>query len=135
MTRRCSKACTINGIYIPESMTVAIDCKSLHFDPEHWGADAHEFNPLRFSPDIKRHPAVYLPFGLGPRTCVGKRFGILAVKMTLAKLLSKYDVLKTADMPEELRFIETAGVMMPKDSLKVAFRRRSIFCASNSKVN
>lgn len=31
---------------------------------------------LRFSPEIKRSQAVYLPFGVGPRNCVGNEFSV-----------------------------------------------------------
>ena len=111
VTRRCTSECSVNGIRIPENLTIAVDVMTLHFDPQHWGEDANEFNPLRFSPEIKRHPAVYLPFGLGPRVCVGMRLALIELKLTLAKLVSKYDLVKTAEtpMPDKLEFIEMVG--------------------------
>ena len=106
-------------------MTIAVDSKTLHFDPEHWGSDAQEFNPLRFSPGVKRHPAVYLPFGVGPRTCIGMRFALLEVKLTLAKLLLKYDVVATPDTPTELFFNEVSGAMLPTTPIMVALNPRN----------
>lgn len=65
----------INDLVIPAGVSVTVDVLSLHYDPEYWGpVDPNEFYPLRFSPEIKRNQAVYLPFGLGPRNCVGKYF-------------------------------------------------------------
>ena len=110
----------MNGIQMPENLAIAVDVLSLHYDPQYWGDDVNEFNPLRFLPEIKRHPAVYLPFGLGPRMCVGMRLALIEMKLTLAKLVSKYDVVKTAETPDRLEYIEMQGVVRhPKTPFKV----------------
>lgn len=45
--RLCMKSCNINGITVPEGMTIAADLLTLHFNEDYWGADAKEFNPNR----------------------------------------------------------------------------------------
>ena len=57
---------------MPVGASIAVDVLSLHFDKEIWGEDANEFNPLRFSPEIKRNPLAFMAFGQGPRNCIGK---------------------------------------------------------------
>ena len=101
-----------------------VDIKSIHMNPEYWGADASEFNPLRFSPEIKRHQAAYLPFGVGPRLCVGMRFALLGIKLSLARLLLKYDVLATPDTPDKLRFSETGGFPVSVLPIYIAIKPR-----------
>lgn len=105
-------------------MTVAVDSKTIHFNPQYWGPDAQEFNPLRFSPEIKRHPAAYMPFGLGPRTCVGMKFAMLEIKLTLAKILLKYEVLTTPETADELKYVEIGGVMVIKTPIVVKLEPR-----------
>ena len=52
------------------------------------------FCSLRFTPEekAKRHPCAYLPFGYGPRNCIGMRFALLEAKMALIEILSKFRI-------------------------------------------
>ena len=48
----------------------------------------------RFTPEekAKRHPCAYLPFGHGPRNCIGMRFALFEMKMALITILQKYRI-------------------------------------------
>ena len=126
MNRRCINPCSVQGLSIPKDLVICADVMSLHFDPKHWGEDANEFNPLRFSAKISRHPAVYLPFGLGPRNCVGMRFALLEMKLTLVKFMSKYSVYATHETPAKVKFTEGGNVRVFKNPYNLMIKPRSL---------
>lgn len=76
LTRVCNKQYTIPGtkITIDKDCSIVIPVGGLHYDPKYY-PEPKKFIPERFSPEEKqkRHPSVYLPFGDGPRNCIGKQ--------------------------------------------------------------
>ncbi len=53
----------------------------------------HVFDPDRFTPERQQEltPGAYLPFGVGPRVCVGKAFATVEATLILARLARRYD--------------------------------------------
>ncbi|KAL4096786.1 hypothetical protein QTP88_021670 [Uroleucon formosanum] len=93
--RKASQTYRLNGnLTLEKGQNVVIPIYAMHYDSKYF-ADPQKFNPERFSPEerAKRPNGVYLPFGGGPRTCIGKRFALLEIKLTLLELLNKFEVL------------------------------------------
>ena len=57
------------------------------------------FSIIRFSPEekAKRHSLAHIPFGWGPRNCIGMRFALLEVKLTLISVLRKYKFVRAPE--------------------------------------
>ena len=75
--RKCVKACNLGecGPVLQEGDGLVIPIYALHRDPEHF-PEPDQFIPERFSEDNKHNikPFTYLPFGTGPRGCLGKLY-------------------------------------------------------------
>ncbi|XP_034938090.1 uncharacterized protein [Chelonus insularis] len=81
---------------------VIIPVMALHHDSKFW-ENPDEFDPDRFSEEKKNnhHKYVHLPFGTGPRICVGRRLALMQIKAALATLIRDYaiDVHPKTDEP------------------------------------
>jgi thromboxane-A synthase len=81
---------------VPAGTCIAVDMYRLHYDPDLWGpVDPHIFYPERF--ETKRHPMAWIPFGAGPRNCVGMRFALMELRMVLVRLLKTYSIVNCGD--------------------------------------
>ncbi|CAF0806839.1 unnamed protein product [Didymodactylos carnosus] len=93
VSRQCMNETSVCGYKITKGSVVQADVFSVHYDPDLWGPhDPNEFYPERH--EEKRHPLAYLPFGVGPRNCVGLRFAMIEMKIFLTRLLKQYTVVK-----------------------------------------
>ncbi|XP_018336211.1 cytochrome P450 9e2 isoform X2 [Agrilus planipennis] len=66
---------------------------SIHHDPKHF-PNPENFDPERFSDERKHEikPFTYLPFGMGPRNCIGSRFALLEAKIALFNILRHFEI-------------------------------------------
>jgi cytochrome P450 family 6 len=75
LIRECTKDYRIPGtdVVLEKDMKTIVPVLALHHDPKYY-PEPERFDPERFNEDekAKRHRYVYLPFGEGPRICIGK---------------------------------------------------------------
>ncbi|UYV68532.1 CYP3A4 [Cordylochernes scorpioides] len=92
ITRASDEDFEVLGKTIPKEVGVMVPLGVLHLSSKYW-KEPLVFDPDRFSPDQKVDPLVYMPFGAGPRFCIGKKMALTVTKLALARLLRRYRVL------------------------------------------
>lgn len=110
MDRTCSKDYNLdmgNGktILIKKGEVIIFPYYQLHHDAEYY-PNPEKFDPYRFSDDNKDTivSGTYLPFGMGPRTCIGSRFVLMEAKLLMFNLLLNFEIKKCARTPAVLTF-------------------------------
>ena len=82
----------VGDVMVPAGTMVLIYLYGLHRNPAVW-EDPETFDPDRFTPDERRgrSPFAYLPFGGGPRKCIGSSMAIAQMLLVLAGLVRRYE--------------------------------------------
>ena len=91
----------IDGIHVPQGMTVGVNVYSLHHDPDIY-PEPFAFKPERWlqTTDDRRMQAAFSPFFKGPRMCPGGTVAYFAIQLAVFHLLYRYDIRFSDDRPE-----------------------------------
>uniref|UniRef100_A0A671SSV5 unspecific monooxygenase n=1 Tax=Sinocyclocheilus anshuiensis TaxID=1608454 RepID=A0A671SSV5_9TELE len=124
--RVCKKTVDINGLLIPKDVVVMIPTYALHRDPDYW-SDPESFKPERFTKDNKESidPYMYMPFGLGPRNCIGMRFAQVTMKLAIVEILQRFDV-SVCDQTQVPLELGINGFLSPKEPIKLKLKPRKV---------
>ncbi|XP_052870409.1 probable cytochrome P450 6a14 [Anopheles cruzii] len=126
LERTVAKQYKIPGtaVVLPVGMKIMIPAYAIHHDPAIY-PDPHRYDPDRFTPELmaRRNPCAYLPFGEGPRICVGLRFGLMQARIGLALLLKHFRVLPCEDTEVPLTYSTTAFVLTPVNGVRLRLER------------
>jgi cytochrome P450 len=92
MTREALEDDEVEGKPIPKGISVFMSIYELHRNPNIW-ENPFVFNPENFSPENVKNRAKfnYLPFGAGPRLCIGLQFAMMEMQLILAALVKRFD--------------------------------------------
>lgn len=80
-----------DGRVLPAGTNAVIEPYMIHRHEDFWD-NPTEFRPERFLPGVTRHPFSYIPFSAGPRNCIGMRFALLELKITLSAVVRYFKV-------------------------------------------
>jgi PHYB activation tagged suppressor 1 len=94
LLRRAEREVRLGKLIIPANTELYLPVLELHHDPEIWGQDVHLFKPERFVEGVAKatnnNIAGFIPFGFGPRMCVGLNFAANEAKIALSMILQRY---------------------------------------------
>ena len=119
-TRDCSQACTVSdSLVVFKGLDISVPIFLLHRNSKYW-SNPDKFDPERFRPGKQTHPPfAYLPFGEGPRNCIGKRLALLEAKMILVSIYKDFQFRKTADTEDPLS-LKVGITMTPKNGIRLS---------------
>ncbi|TXG75345.1 hypothetical protein E1A91_1Z024600v1 [Gossypium mustelinum] len=104
VVRKAVRDIQLGKLVLPNYLDLNIRFIALHHDPDLWGDDVHLFKPERFAEGIAKatnnNAAAFMPFGLGPRTCVGMNFAITETKIALSMILQRYTFTLSPTYPQ-----------------------------------
>ncbi|XP_046554341.1 cytochrome P450 3A5-like isoform X2 [Haliotis rubra] len=101
-TREATETVTIKGYTFPKGCAVVVSALGIHRDPDIY-PDPHSFKPDRWDRKSEMDPMNYLPFGHGPRQCLGMRLAQMEMKMALARILRQIQFVPAHDTLASIR--------------------------------
>ncbi|GAA4984292.1 cytochrome P450 [Kineococcus glutinatus] len=120
VTRTALADDVVAGLPVPAGTLVIVCTWALHRHPGAWEAP-EEFRPERF-PAAARNPA-YLPFGAGPRLCVGRDLALLEAVVALAALLREH---RLEPAPGPAPRVESLVTLRPAGGMPLRIARRDV---------
>ena len=111
----------VGDVVIPRGSTVIVYVYGAHHAPGYWESPEN-FDPERFlkGSEKLRTPFTYLPFGGGPRVCIGNHYAMLQILMILSELLRKYDFQLVPGQTIEAR---PMVILRPKHGIRMTFTK------------
>ena len=109
----------VGDIVIPRGSTVIVYVYGAHHAPRYW-QNPENFDTDRFikASEKLRTPFTYLPFGGGPRGCIGGNYAMLQILMILSNLLRRYDFQLVPGQTIEAR---PMVILRPKHGIRMTF--------------
>ncbi|MCO6479868.1 MAG: cytochrome P450 [Phaeodactylibacter sp.] len=118
--RLCIEDDQYGELPLPEGSRVVVFIWGIHRKPGLW-EDPGAFRPERFRRERRKeyHPFAYMPFGGGPRLCIGNNFALMEMQLVLVKMLRRYDIRLVPGFEPELQPLIT---LRPRHGVRVEVR-------------
>ncbi|XP_021848423.2 cytochrome P450 CYP72A219-like [Spinacia oleracea] len=95
VSRWVHKDATLGPLSIPSGAMISVFLNMVQCDHNIWGDDATEFNPERFAEGVAKATkgtSSFIPFGWGPRICIGEKLSMTEVKMAVSMILQRFSL-------------------------------------------
>ncbi|CAH1117887.1 unnamed protein product [Phaedon cochleariae] len=124
LDRACNEDYTFPGsnLTVEKGTPIYVPLRAMHMDEQYF-SEPQKFEPERFiNRKYNEHGLVYLPFGAGPRNCIGERFGLISTKLALVHILSQFHVEKCTATPDPVVFDPKSVMLQSKVGLPMTLR-------------
>lgn len=128
--RLCSKRFNLTdgnnlNVFIEKDDHIWIPIYCFHHNPKYF-PEPEVFDPERFSEENRKKidQAHYVPFGMGPRSCIGGRFALMEVKLIMYYILRQFSFHKTSKTEVPMKIKSSPFGLSPLNGLVVSLRRR-----------
>lgn len=113
-----------SDVVLEKDTTLIVSVLGIHRDPEIY-PDPEKFDPDRFTKKniAARHPYAWIPFGRGPRECIGMRFGMMQIRLGICSILRNFQVTTSAKTPERIEFVKDAQLLAPQGGMHLKLTR------------
>ncbi|CAL2035668.1 unnamed protein product [Caenorhabditis brenneri] len=125
ISRTCLEDITIRDQFYPKGCAVTVQANTVHRSESNW-ENPDKFDPERFlnTEDPTKDGLKWIPFGVGPRYCVGMRFAEMEFKTTIAKLIEMFQ-LSIPDGEADLVPDCNGVIMRPRDPVRLNLKLRN----------
>lgn len=122
MVSETSRDCEIGGYYVPAGCTI-ISSQWVMQRSQRYFKQAEVFDPERWTGDLEKQlpRGVYVPFGDGPRTCIGKNFALMESCLILATITQKFEMTL---VPDQSLIPQATITLQPKNGIQVLLKHR-----------
>jgi cytochrome P450 len=122
VTRQATEDVEIGGYTIKKDVMISLSMYAMHRSPRYF-ENPEAFDPERFSKEneskIPRY--AYLPFGGGPRVCIGNMFAIMEARLILAAVAQRYDL--ELEAGQDI-VAESLLTIRPKNGIRMKLKQR-----------
>ena len=124
LERKCVKDYVVPGteIIIPKGRFVKVYTKDISNSEDNFKRP-EEFDPENFAPENNPNKFGLMIFGQGPQNCIGMRYALLTIKMTIVYLLRKHRVVRS-DKTTDVLVPDIKNFNVFKDGVFMKFEKR-----------
>lgn len=124
LKRMCTQDYKLGNLAIEKGVFIIIPVDAIHNDPEIY-QDPERFDPDRFSQEniASRHRYSFLPFGEGPRKCIGMQFGELQTKTGIISLIKNFKFSTCTETENTIKMDVNRKFIVPQNGIQLLVKK------------
>ncbi|XP_044267668.1 cytochrome P450 4V2-like [Tribolium madens] len=120
-SRELDKDVVFEDKILPKGLTITLFIYALHRNPEYF-TDPEKFKPSRFETINGKMPFAFVPFGAGPRNCMGQKFAMLEMLSVISRIVRTYKILPS--IPRHELEVASQVVLISTNGMRMRFKKR-----------